>query len=66
MKKKNLKSKLSLKVKDISMLNGEETKDVKGGVGPTVGCLPWCETQSCPDPLGYSCGPFQCHSQIVN
>lgn len=64
MKKKNLKSKLSLKVKDLSVLTGKETKDIKGGI-VTQACPPWCETMSCPEPDGYSCGPFHCQSQII-
>lgn len=65
MKKKNLKNKLSLKVKDISALTGEEANHVKGGVRPTLlGCDP-CETRSCIDG-GYSCGQFPCQSQALS
>lgn len=63
MKKKMLKSKLSLKVKDLSVLNGKETKDVKGGAFPTIGCPPDCITMSCPDG-GYSC-QFHCLSEPI-
>lgn len=62
MKKKNLKNKLSLKIKDISTLTGNETKNIKGGA--TLGCDP-CETRSCPDG-GYSCGQFVCQSQFLS
>ncbi len=36
MKKKNLKGKLSLKVKDLSLLNSDEKKQVKGGLPLTT------------------------------
>lgn len=60
MKKKNLKSKLSLKVKDVSTLSEKETKQLKGGQDSTWDCDP-CWTRSCPAG-GYSCGQFQCVS----
>lgn len=61
MKKKNLKNKLSLKVKDLSLLSGEQTSGVKGGALTQL-CPEPCVTQSCPR-KGYSCGPWICISE---